>query len=373
MTDWTDLPAEEMIQVEDVAELVRTVLKLSPRARASADRHRASRGRRLRGSGSSQTPGLEARRAGLARPRFDDRAHRFLELAHGHRALEPLEDLPVAPDDEGPRLRLEAPLAHPTVEPFRRIVVLVDLDVDEPDRLPRNGSPSPRRRPPRAHRSGSCRTSASRTSRRTEASPAATRRSNSEGGSCPAASSSSASTDRPPPMRVSASRMRAPDLPGSAYCRSSTPRRSRAPARASRFPARREASTYRARGAGDSRRRCASHPPRRLRARRCVRAVPSIRGTAGRRARETPRPARWAIARRVPGCRPPGTRRERHRARGLCGDHRDVVARRAPELLERLAVAGNSRLRVIAGPTTPERKQTRRREQCDRRAHTRSV
>ena len=35
MTDWTGLPAEEMIQVEDVAELVRTVLKLSPRARAS--------------------------------------------------------------------------------------------------------------------------------------------------------------------------------------------------------------------------------------------------------------------------------------------------------------------------------------------------
>ena len=33
MTDWTGLPAEEMIQVEDVAELVRCVLKLSPRAR----------------------------------------------------------------------------------------------------------------------------------------------------------------------------------------------------------------------------------------------------------------------------------------------------------------------------------------------------
>ena len=33
MTDWTGLPAEEMIQVEDVAELVRAVLKLSPRAR----------------------------------------------------------------------------------------------------------------------------------------------------------------------------------------------------------------------------------------------------------------------------------------------------------------------------------------------------
>jgi short-subunit dehydrogenase len=33
MTDWTGLPAEEMIQVEDVAELVRTILHLSPRAR----------------------------------------------------------------------------------------------------------------------------------------------------------------------------------------------------------------------------------------------------------------------------------------------------------------------------------------------------
>lgn len=33
MTDWTGLPAEEMIQVEDVAELVRTLLHLSPRAR----------------------------------------------------------------------------------------------------------------------------------------------------------------------------------------------------------------------------------------------------------------------------------------------------------------------------------------------------
>jgi short-subunit dehydrogenase len=33
MTDWTGLPAEDMIQVEDVAELVRTILHLSPRAR----------------------------------------------------------------------------------------------------------------------------------------------------------------------------------------------------------------------------------------------------------------------------------------------------------------------------------------------------
>ena len=33
MTDWTGLPSEEMIQVEDVAELVRTILRLSPRAR----------------------------------------------------------------------------------------------------------------------------------------------------------------------------------------------------------------------------------------------------------------------------------------------------------------------------------------------------
>jgi 3-oxoacyl-[acyl-carrier protein] reductase len=33
MTDWTGLPSEEMIQVEDVAELVRAILHLSPRAR----------------------------------------------------------------------------------------------------------------------------------------------------------------------------------------------------------------------------------------------------------------------------------------------------------------------------------------------------
>jgi short-subunit dehydrogenase len=33
MTDWTGLPPVEMIQVEDVAELVRTILRLSPRAR----------------------------------------------------------------------------------------------------------------------------------------------------------------------------------------------------------------------------------------------------------------------------------------------------------------------------------------------------
>jgi NAD(P)-dependent dehydrogenase (short-subunit alcohol dehydrogenase family) len=33
MTDWTGIPREEMIQVEDVVELVRTLLRLSPRAR----------------------------------------------------------------------------------------------------------------------------------------------------------------------------------------------------------------------------------------------------------------------------------------------------------------------------------------------------
>jgi NADP-dependent 3-hydroxy acid dehydrogenase YdfG len=33
MTDWTGIPPGEMIQPEDVAELVRTVLRLSPRAR----------------------------------------------------------------------------------------------------------------------------------------------------------------------------------------------------------------------------------------------------------------------------------------------------------------------------------------------------
>jgi short-subunit dehydrogenase len=33
MTDWTGLPAQEMIQPEDVVEVVRTLLRLSPRAR----------------------------------------------------------------------------------------------------------------------------------------------------------------------------------------------------------------------------------------------------------------------------------------------------------------------------------------------------
>jgi 3-oxoacyl-[acyl-carrier protein] reductase len=33
MTDWTGIPPEEMIQVEDVVELVRALLRLSPRAR----------------------------------------------------------------------------------------------------------------------------------------------------------------------------------------------------------------------------------------------------------------------------------------------------------------------------------------------------
>jgi NAD(P)-dependent dehydrogenase (short-subunit alcohol dehydrogenase family) len=33
MTDWTGLPPEEMIQVEDVVDLVQAVLRLSPRAR----------------------------------------------------------------------------------------------------------------------------------------------------------------------------------------------------------------------------------------------------------------------------------------------------------------------------------------------------
>jgi NAD(P)-dependent dehydrogenase (short-subunit alcohol dehydrogenase family) len=33
MTDWTGIPGEDMIQVEDIAEIVRTILRLSPRAR----------------------------------------------------------------------------------------------------------------------------------------------------------------------------------------------------------------------------------------------------------------------------------------------------------------------------------------------------
>ncbi|HXG75748.1 MAG TPA: SDR family NAD(P)-dependent oxidoreductase [Gaiellaceae bacterium] len=36
MTDWTGIPPEEMIQPEDVVELVRTILRLSPRARVPA-------------------------------------------------------------------------------------------------------------------------------------------------------------------------------------------------------------------------------------------------------------------------------------------------------------------------------------------------
>ena len=33
MTDWNGIPPEEMIQVDDVVDLVHTVLHLSPRAR----------------------------------------------------------------------------------------------------------------------------------------------------------------------------------------------------------------------------------------------------------------------------------------------------------------------------------------------------
>jgi hypothetical protein len=35
MTEWTGLPSEELIQPEDCAELVRAVLRLSPRARVA--------------------------------------------------------------------------------------------------------------------------------------------------------------------------------------------------------------------------------------------------------------------------------------------------------------------------------------------------
>jgi hypothetical protein len=35
MTDWTGIPGEEMIQTEDVVELVRVVLRLSPKARVA--------------------------------------------------------------------------------------------------------------------------------------------------------------------------------------------------------------------------------------------------------------------------------------------------------------------------------------------------
>ena len=43
--------------------------------------------------------------------------------------------MPVAVDDEHPRLGRELPLPHPAVDAVAGEVVLVDLDVDEPDAL----------------------------------------------------------------------------------------------------------------------------------------------------------------------------------------------------------------------------------------------
>src|SRR4051812_33202911 len=59
-------------------------------------------------------------------------AHGALELRDRHRPLETRLDPPVAADDEHPGLAREVPLADPAVLALRRVVVLVDLDVDVP-------------------------------------------------------------------------------------------------------------------------------------------------------------------------------------------------------------------------------------------------
>src|SRR4029079_509968 len=53
------------------------------------------------------------------------------ELVGGNRALELALDPAVATDEERPGLRRQAPLPHPAVVALRRVVVPVDLDVDE--------------------------------------------------------------------------------------------------------------------------------------------------------------------------------------------------------------------------------------------------
>src|SRR5712692_6551897 len=56
-----------------------------------------------------------------------------LELARRDRPVELRLDPAVAADEKRPRLRRKMPLSHPAVLTFPRIVVLVDLDVDETD------------------------------------------------------------------------------------------------------------------------------------------------------------------------------------------------------------------------------------------------
>src|SRR5919204_991544 len=66
---------------------------------------------------------------------------RRLELAYRDGPLELRLDPAVTADDERPRLRSEAPLAHPAVVAERGAVVREDLDVDEADAGPLESSP----------------------------------------------------------------------------------------------------------------------------------------------------------------------------------------------------------------------------------------
>ena len=111
MAAWSGIPGEEMIQPEDCAEIVRLLLRLTPRARI---------------------PQVVIERVGSTSPRAAA-PNGGLELRGRYRALEARLDPAVAADEEHPRLGGQLPLLHPAVR-LRRLVVLVDLDVDEPHR-----------------------------------------------------------------------------------------------------------------------------------------------------------------------------------------------------------------------------------------------
>ena len=98
----------------------------------------------------------------------DDLARRRrAELGRRERVLERADDA-LAIDDEGERLGRQVPLVDPDVHSARRVVVLVDLDVDEPDSGSSQAASARRRRRRRpGRRCGSGRTAASRTRRRT--------------------------------------------------------------------------------------------------------------------------------------------------------------------------------------------------------------